>query len=590
MSKTKKDVGAILHHNGVSFRVWAPFAESVAVTGAFNNWGRDALVNEGDGYWEATLKTAEAGQEYKYVIVHDGNELFKNDPRSLQMTTSSGNSVIVDQAFNWEDVGYAPETLNKQVIYELHIGTFNRADPSTTGTFQDATEKLDYLADLGINMIEIMPIGTMAMDRGWGYAPDYMYAVESLYGGRHAFLEFVQAAHAHGIGVILDVVYNHIGPDGSLDIWQFDGWSQDDKGGIYFYNDWRSNTPWGETRPDYGRVEVQQYILDNARMWLNDFHIDGLRLDSTIYMRSVHGRNDDPSDDLPEAWLLMQRLNAITHKINPEALVIAEDVGANEYITKPKTDGGAGFDAQWRVSFPHVLREALDTANDAGRNIGGIAAELAQHYNGDVFQKIVYSDSHDSDANGSSRLGEEISPGNPASVYARQRSLLAATIVLTAPGVPMLFQGQEFMQGGSFSDWEALDWSNAEQFGGIVQAYRHLIALRKNAHSNAAGLSGQSIAIKQLDEAGKVLAYHRWMDGGPGDDVMVVLNFTNETKTEYAIPFPRSGSWDVRFNSSWHGYSPEFTEAKVDSVLVDNGTGRITLPPYAAVILSQNPA
>ena len=130
-----------------------------------------------------------------------------------------------------------------------------------------------------------------------------IYAVETLYGGRYQLLEFVKAAHEKGIGVILDVVYNHFGPDKNLDLWQFDGWNQDGKGGIYFYNDWRAKTPWAETRPDYGRPEVQQYILDNVRLWMHDCRLDGLRIDSTIFIRNAKGHaNDDPDNDLTDGW------------------------------------------------------------------------------------------------------------------------------------------------------------------------------------------------------------------------------------------------------------------------------------------------
>jgi len=331
----KKDVGVTLHRKGASFRVWAPFADSVAVTGSFNGWTETPMDSEGDGYWAATAAGARPGHEYKFVV-HRGDEVFhRNDPRALHFTITPGCSVISDQTFDWGDDNFTPVPFEQQVIYELHVGTFNRPDAATVGTFQDVISKLDYLADLGVNMIELMPIGSMLADRGWGYAIDYIYAVESLYGGRYGFLQFVRAAHQRGIGVILDVVYNHLGPDESLDLWCFDGWRQDNFGGIYFYNDWRASTPWGNTRPDYGREEVRQYILDNVRMWMHDCRVDGLRVDSTIYIRNVNGYNDAPDTDLPEAWQLLQEMTTLARRINPSVLTIAEDVGANSYITKP---------------------------------------------------------------------------------------------------------------------------------------------------------------------------------------------------------------------------------------------------------------
>jgi 1,4-alpha-glucan branching enzyme len=589
MSKTnKKNVGTLVNQKGVTFRVWAPFAEQVSVSGTFNNWSRAPLTSEGNGYWSVEIEGAQPGEEYKYVIKNGDRELYKNDPRSLQVTTDAGNSVIVDPHFDWTDDNFHVVPRSQQIIYELHVGTFHRADPAASGTFGQASEKLDYLQQLGVTVIELMPINSMSMDRGWGYAPDYIYAVESLYGGRGEFLSFVNEAHARGIAVILDVVYNHFGPNGHLDVWQFDGWSENDKGGIYFYNDWRSQTPWGDTRPDFGRSEVRQYILDNVKMWLHDSHLDGLRLDSTIYMRNVKGNNDDQGNDIAEAWQTMQEITTLAKKIKPDALLIAEDIGWNEYITKPRPEGGAGFTSQWEINFPRVLRNAVDAVHDRDRNLRGICDELSHHYNGDVYQRVTYSDSHDSAANGNARLNEEVSPGNSANVFARQRSLLAAAVVLTSPGIPMLFQGQEFMQGGSFNDWEALDWDKTEQFEGIVLAYKHLIAIRKNIYGNTKGLQGQSVSVKQLDEQNKVLAYHRWDNGGPTDDVMVVLNFANRTHGSYDIGFPNDGAWRVRFNSSWKGYAPDFKEATTSEVVVKDGKGTMSLAPYAAFILSRD--
>ncbi len=589
MSKSnKKDVGTVVTKDGVVFRVWAPFANEVSITGTFNNWSHTPLKSENDGYWSTQVDGAKPGEEYKYVIKNGDRELYKNDPRSLQVTTDAGNSVIVDTHFDWTDNNFHIVSKNQQVIYEMHVGTFYRVDQAATGTFGQASEKLDYLADLGVTVIELMPINSMSMDRGWGYAPDYIYAVESLYGGRGEFIDFVNQAHKRGIAVILDVVYNHFGPSDHMDLWQFDGWSENGKGGIYFYNDWRSQTPWGDTRPDYGRSEVRQYILDNVKMWLHDSHLDGLRLDSTIFMRNAQGHNNDTGNDIPEAWLTMQEITTLANKIKPDALVVAEDIGWNEYLTKPRQEGGAGFVSQWEVNFPFVLRNAIDAIWDGDRNLHGISDELSHHYNGDVFQRIIYSDSHDSAANNNKRLNEEVSPGDAASKFARQRSLLAAAVVLTSPGIPMLLQGQEFMQEGAFSDWQALDWDNAEKFDGIVLAYKHLIALRKNIHGNSKGLQGQSVSVKQLDEQNKVLVYHRWDTGGPKDDVMIVLNFANKTHESYDIPFPNDGIWRLRFNSSWNGYGPDFKEEDMAEVTVKNGKGTLRLAPYAVFILSRD--
>ena len=195
-------------------------------------------------------------------------------------------------------------------------------------------DKLPYLQYLGINAIEIMPIAEFAGDYSWGYNPAHPYAVTRTYGGREAFRQLVQAAHDLGIAVIVDVVYNHFGPE-DLSLWQFDGWQQNGKGGIYFYNDWRSTTPWADTRPDYGRQEVRQYIRDNALMWLEEFQVDGLRWDATAWIRNAYGHEGDTTTDVQEGWDLMRWINDEIDLRQRWTLSIAEDLRGNAAITRP---------------------------------------------------------------------------------------------------------------------------------------------------------------------------------------------------------------------------------------------------------------
>lgn len=585
-STHKKDVGAIFKNKGVGFRVWAPFAKNVAVIGHFSDWQPIQMQDEADGYWHVYVKGALAGQEYKYQITTaDDQVIARNDPRALHFTTSSGNSVIAHDTFDWGDDSFTPPPINEQIIYELHVGTYNRKNPATSGTFASVTEKLDYLQDLGVNMIEVMPISSMLMDRGWGYAIDYIFSIESLYGGRYEFMNLVKEAHKRGIGIIVDVVYNHFGPDDSLDLWQFDGWHQDGGGGIYFYNDWRANTPWGTTRPDYGRSEVRQYILDNVTMWLNDCHVDGLRLDSTIFIRNVQGYNNDPSTDLPEAWQLLQQINHVAKKIKPSSLLIAEDVADNDYITKPTHEGGTGFDAQWELGIPRAVRESLYPNNI---NLAALCGELTRRFNNNAFQRIIYADSHDSAANGGSRLISEVSDGPASSQLALNKALIASSIVITMPGIPMLFQGQEFAEDGSFNDWRQLDWEKADKYSGMVVAHKDLLHLRRNVNGTTAGLLAENINISHLDENNKVLAYHRWHSGGPKDDVMIIINFGAEYHQSYDLSFPRNGEWCIRFNSADTKYIALNNDYACANCTVENGGGTVRLAPHSVLILSQD--
>jgi 1,4-alpha-glucan branching enzyme len=269
-------------------------------------------------------------------------------------------------------------------------------------------------------------------------------------------------------------------------------------------------------------------------------------------------------------------------------LLVGEDLGSNNYITKPVSEGGAGFATQWAVTFPHALRMALDDVNEAGRNINLVIEELGKNFNGQALQRVIYGDSHDSAANGSSRLSEEVSQGRPDTTQAREKSLIAAAIILTAPGVPMLLQGQEFMEGGSFNDWRELDWEKAEHYAGIVTAYKHLIALRRNHYGNSAGLTGNCINVFHVDSVNKVIAYHRWDRGGPGDDVLVIINFGDKAHDNYEIGLPVEGSWRVRFNSTWQGYSPDFADVAVPGFETTKNRATLVIPARSALILSQD--
>lgn len=218
-------MGAIPHAAGVSFRVWAPHAEKVYVTGSFNDWNAASAVldSENNGYWSGNVAEAKPGDEYRYSIHSPGGPHSRIDPYARQVTNSIGNGVIYDpEAFDWGDDAFQMPSWNELVIYEMHIGTFHVTEEGKPGTLDSAIEKFPYLHELGINAIEVMPIVEFSGDFSWGYNPAQPFAIESVYGGPDAFKRFVKAAHEHGIAVIADVVYNHFGPS-DLDLWQFDG-------------------------------------------------------------------------------------------------------------------------------------------------------------------------------------------------------------------------------------------------------------------------------------------------------------------------------------------------------------------------------
>ncbi|CAN0262937.1 unnamed protein product, partial [Phaeothamnion confervicola] len=457
------------------------------------------------------------------------------------VTSSVGNAIVPDNDFDWGAEAENEFTLppfNELVIYELHIGTFNDDEEDGSGDFAMAAKKLTHLKKLGVNCIEIMPVAEFPGNRSWGYNPSHIFAVEGSYGGPKGLKKFVKKAHSLGIGVVLDVVYNHFGP-GDLDLWQFDGWSENEKGGIYFFQDERSNTPWGDTRPDYGREEVCNFLRDNAIMWLQDFHIDGLRYDSTVYMR----KQDGASIDIPEAWALFQRLNGEIRAKFPTKLLIAEDLQDEDALTVNVDKGGAGFHSQWCAQFVHPIRKAVTESNDEHRSMADVAVAISQKFNSDVFQRVVYTESHDEVANGHQRVTSEILQDDPTSYFPRKRSTLGGAIVLTSPGIPMLFQGQEFLESGFFQDTVPVDWDLNEEFAGIVRLYRDLIALRTNAKGQTRGLTGQNVNVYRIDEEKNVIAFQRSMEGGPGDDTIVIANFSNAELSDFRVGFSLPGEW-----------------------------------------------
>ncbi len=589
----RKRMGAVPGSGGVAFRVWAPHATEVSVIGSFNAWEAAAnrMEKEEDGCWHADVPSARVGDQYRFWLKTPYGEFRRIDPYAREVTNSVGNAIVHETAFDWQGDVFRIESWNKLVIYELHIGTFNDQERTENpGEFISVTARLEHLRRLGVNAIQIMPVGQFAGSKSWGYNPSHIFSVETDYGGPLGFKQFVKRAHQVGIAVILDVVYNHLGPT-DLDLWQFDGWNENGRGGIYFYNDDRAQTPWGETRPDYGRGEVRQYILDNALMWLEEYHVDGLRFDCTQFIRTVDGFG---AHELPEGWSLLQWINGEVAKRYPGRITIAEDLQNNKWLSKDIKAGGAGFSSQWDGMFVHPIREAVITPQDQNRSLDAICGAICYRYDDNAFDRVIYSESHDEVANGHARVPQEISPKDPKGWYARKRSTLAAAMVFTSPGIPMLFQGQEFLEGGWFRDTVPVDWDQNVEFHGIVRMYRDLIRLRRNADGFSRGLSGQFTQVTHLHEVRKIIAFHRWDKGGPGDDVLVVANFLHEAQDDYTIGLPAAGRWTLRLNSDWHGYNDDFQNHPSTDVTATSGEydgqphqGRLSIGAYSVLIYSQ---
>jgi 1,4-alpha-glucan branching enzyme len=579
---------------GVAFRVWAPNASDVHLTGDFNAWSGSSapMTSEAGGNWSLDVRGLAHGAPYQFVITNGSSSAWKNDPRARELSSSIGHSIVQDpELVHGGGPSFSMPGWDDLVIYELHVGTFNDLAGGTPGNFASAGAMMTYLADLGINAIELMPVCEFAGDYSWGYNYGHPFSVEKIYGGRAGLASFVNTAHEHGIAVLLDVLYNHWGPS-DMDLWRFDGWGSDPWGGIYFYNDDRAQTPWGDTRPDYGRGEVRSYIRDNALMWLKECGLDGLRWDSTSTIRR------DPSTgwDNADGWSLMQWCNDEVNAESPWKIQIAEDMynAPNDWITKDTGAGGAGFDAQWDSLFIHPVREAVETPSDFDRDMYAVRDAIQFSYNGDAFERVIYTESHDEVANGRSRVPETIWPGNASSWFSKKRSTLAAALVMTSPGIPMIFQGQELLEDGWFEDTDPVDWSKLTTYAGIHDLYRDLIRLRRNGSNHTRGLRGQNTNVFHVNNSAKVIAFHRWDQGGAGDDVVVLANFSNTAFDNYTIGLPAGGTWRVRFNSDWSGYDGSFGNHPAWDFTAQQGAydglpfnGTLSLGPYTAVILSQ---
>jgi 1,4-alpha-glucan branching enzyme len=578
---------------GVTFRVWAPNATSVYLPGSFNNWSTSTthLIQEqtngdADGIWSLDLPGITNGSQYKYYFT-GASTPYKNDPRARLVTTpgAGGNSIVYDpNAFNWAGDSLTPPAQNDLFIYELHMGTFPSS--SVPSRFVAATNKLDYLKSLGVNAVEIMPIAEFGnTGSSWGYDPAQPFAVDnSQYGGPDGLKTFVQACHTRGLAVLLDVVHNHYGPS-DLDMWNFDGYSGGGPlggGGIYFYesNTNLQITPYGDTRPNFSSNEVCSFIQDNFTMWLSECHVDGFRWDTPNLMM-----HDNLNNYIPAAGNLINTINAMIHTNYTGKISIAEDV--YNYI---------GFDSAWDTSFPYAVTPVLTATADSSRDMNIIANAVMYNvrYGGTASPaRVVFLESHDvvGDLNGGIRLVTAIDSATPNSYRARKLSTLGAAVTLTAPGVPMFFQGQEMLENQPFDSSLPVDWSKTITYSNIVQLYRDLISARRDLKGYTPGLEGDQCTMLQVDNVSKLIAFHRWQSTAPNQDAVVIANFGNTNYPIYNLNFPSAGTWYVHFNSDSTNYGSDYGN-NGSSVVTASGnpaTASIAIGPYSALILSQTP-
>jgi maltooligosyltrehalose trehalohydrolase len=436
-----------------SLRVWAPQARSVEVQ---IGGARVPMAGATRGWWLADVPRAGPGADYAYSL--DGGEPLP-DPRSpWQPAGVFGPSRLVDHdAFPWTDERWQAPPLSAAVVYELHVGTFTPA-----GTFEAAIARLDHLVALGITHVELMPVNEFPGDRGWGYDGVDLYAPHHAYGGPDGLKRLVDACHARGLAVLLDVVYNHLGPSGNV-LGRF---------GPYFTE--RYTTPWGPAvnLDGPGSDEVRRFICDNACMWLHDYHCDGLRLDA------VHAIVDTSAVHLLEQ--LAREVEELAAHLGRRLVLVAESDLNDPRLIRSREAGGYGLDAQWSDDFHHALHAVL-TGERAGyyADFGSLAdlARALEHayvYEGRYstfrqrrhgrpaaglpgYRFLGYLQNHD-------QIGNRATGERSSALMSLGRLQIAAALVLTAPFVPMLFQGEEWGATAPFqyfTDYQDPDLASA---------------------------------------------------------------------------------------------------------------------------------
>ena len=578
--------GAHVTSKGVLFRVWAPAAREAWVEGDFG--GRVALAAEAGGHFAAEVPSAKVGSSYRFVLApRDGSaELARLDPYCRQRADTRTTCLVTDPlVYPWKDKGFVRAKRNTQIVYEMHIGSFTRDASKTHGTFASAKTRLAELADLGVNVVELMPVFEYGGNPdGWGYNPHLHFATKGSYGTADDLRSFIDEAHAHGIAVWLDAVVNHHDGWREAPLRCFDGTCPNGSAGVYYFAPGPyASTPWGP-RPSFTEPAVKRMFLDATTAWLTEFHGDGFRWDSTSNVRAIDGQGTTPGG----RELLIEQ-NKITKALGGTST--AEDLKGYVDLTKPVEKGGFGFDAQWD-GFGYDVANVLAPFEDDGRDMAQIARALTSSYDGDPFARVLFTETHDTVGNGGARLPSRIDPLNAESLAARGRSMLGAALLFTAPGVPMLFMGQEGLATGTFTD-PPKTLAARTPAGELVRAfYKDLVALRKNSAGKSGALAEAGVEILHRNDTAKVIVYRR--HGASGEDVIVAFNLRNRAYTRYDFGVAQGGTYRVRLASDRKAYGADFGDASVAPVeaLAQPYDGRpFTLPvalgPYGVVVLSR---
>ena len=560
-----KALGAhLLTHEGVAgthFAVWAPGAIRVSVVGPFNQWdGRRAMMRRrgATGVWEVFLPAVGPGAVYKYeILTPNGLMPLKADPLGFgaEMPPATGSVVRARGLHPWQDQAWMAgratrhQTSAPISIYEVHLGSWQRhADGRYLSYSELAAQLVPYVQGLGFTHIELMPISEFPFDGSWGYQPVGLYAPTCRHGTPEDFADFVDQAHRAGLGVILDWVPGHF-PSDAHGLAQFDGTA------LYEHQDPREgfHQDWNTLIFNYGRAEVMNYLVANALFWLEEFHLDGLRVDAVASML-YRDYSREPGQWVPnkdggrenyEAIRFLQEMNRLTYGHMPGILTVAEESTAFPGVTRPTDQGGLGFGYKWNMGW----------MNDTLAYMARDPIHRRWHHNQMSFaSSYAYSEnfilpiSHDEVVHGKGSMIGKM-PGQGEAQFANLRALY--TFMWAHPGKKLLFMGQEFAQGREWSHERALDWEQLalpahrgvqRLVGDLNRLYRDEGALHAS-DMDPAGMCW-------LDANDAEHSIYAFMRSAPGArPLVIVANLTPTPREAYRLGLPGAGVWHELLNS-----------------------------------------